>query len=65
MRKIHELTYCQKQFSDEHINLVYRFLRCKQLPADEFYDVIIFGYLAAVQEYDERLELSQIGRAHV
>lgn len=59
MHKLHELTPCQRQYAEEHINLVYKFLSVKELPANEYYDLIIFGYLAAVQEYDERPELSK------
>lgn len=59
MRKIHELTKLQQQFSEERIGIVYKFLNHKKLPADEYFDIVIFGYLAAVQEYDERPELNQ------
>lgn len=33
---------------------MYRFLHYRELPVDEYYDIVIFGYLAAVQEYDEK-----------
>lgn len=58
MRKLHKLTNLQKQFSEEHIGIVYKYLHYKHLPVDEYYDIIIFGYLSAVQEYDERPELN-------
>lgn len=58
MRKLHELTALQQQFSEEHIGIVYKYLHTKHLPIDEFYDIVIFGYLSAVQEYDERPELN-------
>lgn len=58
MRKLHELTSLQKQFSEEHIGIVYKYLHYKHLQIDEYYDIVIFGYLSAVQEYDERPELS-------
>jgi DNA-directed RNA polymerase specialized sigma24 family protein len=41
----------QRQFAEENHNLVYAFLHEKELPEDEFYDVVIFGYLQAVYEY--------------
>lgn len=59
MRKLHELTPCQKEYAEEHIKLVYKFLSEKGLPVTEYYDIVIFGYLAAVQEYDEKPELSR------
>lgn len=58
MRKLHELTPCQKQYAEDHINLVYKFLHNMELSVDEFYDIVIFGYLAAVQEFDEKPELA-------
>ena len=36
MKKLHELTPCQKEFAAEHINLVYSFLHKKELAMDEF-----------------------------
>lgn len=59
MRKLHELTLYQKQYAEKHINLVYRFLHDRMLPIDEYYDIVIFGYLAAVQEYDEKPDLAK------
>jgi len=48
---IHVLTQEQQDFAAEHHDLVYDFLRDNRLHQDEFYDVIIFGYLRAVQKY--------------
>lgn len=59
MRKLHKLTPCQKQHAEDHINLVYKFLHTRKLPIDEYYDIVIFGYLAAIQEYDEKPELTE------
>ena len=41
----------QRDFAADHHGLVYKFLNEHQLPEDEFYDVVIFGYLRAVQNY--------------
>lgn len=59
MKKLHELTPCQKEFAAEHIKLVYGFLHEKELAIDEYYDIVIFGYLSVVQEYDENPQLSR------
>lgn len=59
MKRIHELTPEQQEFAGEHHNLVYGFLRQNHLDEAEFYDVVIFGYLEAVQDYLERPELSR------
>ena len=59
MKKLHELTPEQQLFASEHHDLVNRFLRCRGWDASEFYDVVIFGYLGAVQEYLETPDLQQ------
>lgn len=51
------LTIEQSQFAAEHHDLVYKFLQENHLPIDEFYDVVIFGYLRAVINYLTRTEL--------
>ena len=45
------LTKEQQEFAAEHHGLVYKFLNDNRLAEDEFYDVIIFGYLKAVQDF--------------
>ena len=45
------LTHEQRVFAAEHHNLVYKFLNENHLPEDDFYDVVIFGYLSAVRRY--------------
>lgn len=42
------MTPAQQLFAEEHHNLVYAFLNEKKLPEDEYYDVVVFGYLQAV-----------------
>ncbi len=51
MKKLKKLTPNEQQFSSEHHNLVWKFLHTHNLPEADFYDVVIFGYLLAVQEY--------------
>ena len=53
------LTESQEQFLTEHHHLVEDFLRYRGLPMDEFYDVVIFRFMRAVQQYDEREDLQQ------
>lgn len=45
------LTDEQRDYAAEHHALVYKFLKDNHLPMDEFYDVVIFGYLRAVRRY--------------
>ena len=45
------MSQAQQLFAEEHHNLVYAFLKEKKLPEDEYYDVVVFGYLQAVMDY--------------
>ena len=51
------LNKCEQRFADEHKKIVYSYLKRKRLSYDEFYDVIIFGYLRAVANYLNKPEL--------
>lgn len=53
------LTEGQEQFLAEHHYLVENFLKYRGLPMDEFYDVVIFRFMRAVKQYDERDDLKQ------
>lgn len=41
----------EQLFAEENHDLVYAFLNEKKLSEDEYYDVVVFGYLRAVQIY--------------
>lgn len=45
------MTQEEREFAEQKHDLVIDFLRYRRLPMDEFYDVVIFGYLSAVQQY--------------
>lgn len=51
--EIKPLTREQQRFAEDNHDLVYSFLNAKNLPESLFYDVVIFGYLRAAQEYCE------------
>lgn len=51
------LTNKERQFAENHHDMVYRFLTKKGLPYDDWYDVIIFGYLKAVKKWFARQDL--------
>ena len=53
------LTEKQEQFLAEHHYLVEDYLKYRGLPMDEFYDVVIFRFMRAVKQYDERDDLKQ------
>lgn len=56
---IKALTDEQRKFAEEHHNLVYTFLKENGLMASQYYDIVIFGYLCAVQEYCEKEKLKK------
>lgn len=45
------LTEKQKRLAEANHNLVYEFLNANNLPESQYYDVVIFGFLCAAQEY--------------
>lgn len=53
------LTERQEQFLAEHHYLVEKFLKYRGLPMVDFYDVVIFRFMRAVKQYDERDDLKQ------
>ena len=57
------MTPAQQLFAEEHHNLVYAFLNEKKLPEDEYYDVVVFGYLQAVMDYTTQGESSRFSFA--
>lgn len=57
--KIQLLSSEEKIFAEKNHYMVERFLSSNGLDESDFYDVVIFGYLHAVQEYLENPELSR------
>ena len=53
------LTGEQKHLAELNHDLVYKFLNENNLPESEYYDVVIFGYLCAAQEYCENSKLEK------
>ncbi len=51
MRKLCPMTREEQDFAEQEHNIVIEFIRRKRLPMVDFYDVVIFGYLSAVQQY--------------
>ena len=51
MRALRPMTQEERDFAEQHHDLVIDFLHYRYLPMDDFYDVVIFGYLSAVQQY--------------
>ena len=53
------LTAEQSQIAELNHDLVFEFLNEYNLPESQYYDVVIFGYFCAVQEYCEKPELQK------
>ena len=53
------LTLQERQFAEDNHDFVYKFLRIYHLKRDEYYDIIIFGFLRAIKKYFSRPELRQ------
>lgn len=51
MRALRPMTQEERDFAEQHHDLVIDYLCRKHLPMDDFYDTVIFGYLSAVQQY--------------
>ena len=51
MRALRPMTQEERDFAEQHHDLVIDYLCRKRLPTDDLYDVVIFGYLSAVQQY--------------
>ena len=56
-KQIETLTEQESAFAAEHHSLIFRYLSQKGLPKDEYYDVVVFGYLNGVKKYFRREEL--------
>ncbi len=56
---MNKMTDYERQFADTHHTLVYKFLNDKGLDIDEYYDVVIFRYLNAVQQYLSNSQLQK------
>jgi len=54
-----ELTSDERNFAEENHSRVITFLNVRHLPHDEFYDVVVFGFLKAVVEYLSDSELRE------
>lgn len=49
MSKMDPLTAEEQKMAEQYYYMVDKFLHCERLDPDEYYDVVIFGYLQAIQ----------------
>jgi RNA polymerase sigma factor (sigma-70 family) len=48
----------QQRFAEKNHNLIYKFLNAYRISEDDYYDVIVFGYLQSIKSYFEKPGLS-------
>lgn len=53
------LTKEQRDFATKWHNLIYSYLHSKELPEEEYYDIVVFGFLRAVKEFLSKPDLQQ------
>lgn len=56
---MHTMTPRQREIATKAHNMIYAYLRLRKLPIDDYYDVVVFGFMEAVQQYDENKELAK------
>ncbi len=52
-----KLTEEQQIFATEKHGLIYSFLHLKRLDANEYYDIVVFGYLRAIKKYFDNIAI--------
>lgn len=57
--RIRPLTPMEKQFATEKYHLIMEFIKRQRLDAEEFFDVLVFDYLLAVEIYLNNTDLQQ------
>lgn len=53
------LTKEQREFATKWHNLIYTYLHEKGLPEEDYYDIVVFGFLRAVKEFSSKPNLQQ------
>ena len=45
------LTEAEQRFAAEHHDLIFKYLRMRRLPIDEWYDIVVFRYCRSVKRW--------------
>ena len=56
--RLEKLTEIEKNFATENHNLIYSFLHKKGYSIEEYYNVVIFGFLRAVEIYHRKPDIA-------
>ncbi len=57
--KMTPLTKLEQMFAEENLRLVFKFMSQNHLPGDEWFDVVVFGYLKAIRAFHAVKKLQQ------
>lgn len=60
-----KMTDTEKKYAEDHITIVYKYLYQNSLDIDEWFDIVIFGYLRAVMRYHREEKLKQYAFATI
>ena len=55
--RLDPLTEQERDFAAKHLDTVFKYLKFRGLPSDEWFDVVIFRYLRSVHRWHTELEL--------
>ncbi len=56
-QRLRPLSSAERQYATENYHLIKRFLKRSKLDAEEFFDIVVFGYLLSVEIYLNNAEL--------
>lgn len=57
--RLRPFTEMEKTFAEKNHDIIYMFLRKHRYSIEEYYDIVLFGYLKAVQNYLSRNDLME------
>lgn len=60
-----QMTRVEREFATKWHNLIYAFLNEKGLPVDDYYDIVVFGFLHAVKVYFSKPALKRFSFATI
>lgn len=58
-QRIRPLTPTERKFSEDNYHLITKFLKCSKLDAEEFFDIVVFNFLLAVEIYLNNTKLQR------
>ena len=63
--QLRPLSPIEREVAEQNAYMISRFLAANRLPADDWWDVVVFRYLLTVKNWFSRPELSSTNSAHL